>query len=134
MVDLGNVQRNLSTTNKDNLAAAVAGSYKAEIEKKKNTKRVTPTRGLGLENIPDAKQYVNVQEAAETEETGDVNSILDQIDTDLNQVQDLLKNFIARKIQLADKHEDKRHELLISAFDDCKNAYTKIKEVRQNIS
>jgi hypothetical protein len=133
MVDLSNVQRNIST-NKDNLAAAVAGSYKAEIEKKKSTKRVTPARGLGLENLPDTKNYVNVEDASATAETTDVSSVLDQIDTDLQQVQALLKNFIARKLQLADKHEDKRHELLISAFDDCKNAYTKIKEVRENIS
>lgn len=133
MVDLSNVQRNIST-NKDNLAAAVAGAYKAEVEKKKNTKRVTPTRGLGLENLPDTKNYVNVEDASAAAETTDVSNVLDQIDAELQQVQDMLKNFIARKIQLADKHEDKRHELLISAFDDCKNAYTKIKEVRDNIS
>lgn len=133
MVDLSNVQRNISP-NRDNIAATVAGAYKAEVERKKDTRKVTPARGLGLENLPDAKQYVNVTDATQTEETGDVNNVLDQIDSDLQQVQDLLKNFIARKLQLADKHEDKRHELLISAFDDCKNAYTKIKEVRQNIS
>lgn len=133
MVDLSSINRNIGA---ENIAAALAGSQKANETKKKEVRRAAG-RGLGLEDIPDTKNYVNVEETSSAEETqgaGDVSNVLDQIDADLQQVQDLLKNFIARKLQLADKHEDKRHELLISAFDDCKNAYTKIKEVRDNIS
>ncbi len=128
MVDLSNIGRNLGT---ENIAAAFSGAQKTK-EVKKKERKTAASRGLGLEDIPDAHHYVNVDEVEEAEAPVEEN-ILDKIDNDLEELQFLIKDVLARKIKLADKHEDRRHELLISAFNDCKNAYLKVKAVRDNM-
>ena len=135
MVDLSRIGRNIDA---ENIAAAFSGTQKTDEIKKKDTKKVRPIdkKGLGLEDIPHTPNYVDVDQVEETEAAApeEAVNILDHIDTELEQLQDLIKDVLAKKIKLADKHEDRRHELLLSAFNDCKNAYQKIQEVRGNIT
>jgi hypothetical protein len=145
MVDLSNIGKSL---NADPLIAAGAAqsSGVGSLQKKKPVRKANPSRGLGLEDIPDESPYVpvedaSVHEAEAVEEMSAQSSVqeiapeaaastLQQIDAELAETQAMLKQLIGEKIKLADKSEDRRHELLISAYADCKNAYQKIKAAR----
>ena len=128
MVDLSGIQ------GASNLAGAFAGAEKVKKEQDKQ-KKIRPDRGLGLEHIPETPAPGYIEESEEIEENAD--TILDKIDQELEDLQQNIKNVLAKKIKLADKHrddEDKQHRLLVSAYDDCKNAYSKIKEVREDLA
>jgi len=128
MVDLSNID--IGKTTAPDIAAAAAGTEKVK-EAKDKEKKVAADKGLGLEDIPKTPKTVDVEHVDDTTATEDTaESVLDKIDHELDDLQKEIKDVIARKIKLADKHDDKKHELLISAFNDCKNAYLKIKEVR----
>jgi hypothetical protein len=143
MVDLSNIGKSL---NADPLIAAGAAQSAGTVQKPKPVRKTSPSRGLGLEDIPEESPYVPVEDASVHEPTSAKEtaasapaeeiapeaaaSTLQQIDAELAETQAMLKQLIGEKIKLADKHEDRRHELLISAYTDCKNAYQKIKAAR----
>jgi hypothetical protein len=138
MVDLSSIGKNLHT---DALNAAAASQANEDI-KKAQKKPVNFNKGLGLQDIPEKAPYVNVSDVEDITDAEEVTSteyiegeeILDKVDNELKDVQEFLKKVIAKKIKLADKHDDKKHELLVSAFNDCKKAYAKLQEVRGTIS
>lgn len=142
MVDLSGIGRNLNT---DPLIAAQTAQAAGKANKTEKKQRVRPGRGLGLEDIPEETPYVpvtNEQPVAEPQEQTDVEDVddtdagmqaLQELDYELVALQALIKKAIARKMELADMHEDRRHELLVSAFNDCKNAYQKIETVRRTL-
>ena len=142
MVDLSGIGRNLSA---DPLIAAQAAQAAGKSNKTEKKPRVRADRGLGLEDIPEDSPYISISEEnvideaqaegiEETEQTEQAGlDALQELDYELVALQALIKKAIARKIALADKHEDRRQDLLISAFNDCKNAYQKIELVRRNL-
>ena len=143
MVDLSGIGRNLSA---DPLIAAQAAQAAGRSNKTEQKSRVRPDRGLGLEDIPEDSPYISITEenvleepqaeegleaTQQTEQAG--LEALQELDYELVALQALIKKVIARKIALADKHEDRRQDLLLSAFNDCKNAYQKVEAVRRNL-
>jgi len=133
MVDLSGIGSSMGT---EGVAGAAAGAQKAKEEQEKESK-IAAEKGLGLKDIPTtpAPKILDTKEVAETGEVEEAaDQILDKIDVELSDLQEMIKNVLAKKIKLADKNTEKRHELLISAYDDCKNAYTKIQEVRRTLS
>ncbi len=131
MVDLSRIGRNLGA---ENIAGAYAGKEKIEEKKKKEN----ISKGLGLNDIPATPKpsYLEPEEEIEETENVEADTILDKIDQELAELQENVKNVLAKKIQLADKHSEdreKQHKLLISAYQDCKNAYVKINEVRKEL-
>jgi len=152
MVDIGNIGKSL---NLDNISAAGAAQSAGVFEKKKMLRKRPAERGLGLEDIPEQTPYVPVQDAAvhededilslddvtldETDEAAEAapvyseeenTQMLARIDYELAALQATIKKVLSKKIALADKNDTARHRLLVSAFEDCKNAYAKIREVR----
>jgi hypothetical protein len=142
MVDLSGIGRNLNT---DPLAAAQAAQAAGRNNKTEQKAKVRPSRGLGLADIPEEAPYIPVSndpvlEELQTETVGETDQAeeaglqaLQELDYELVALQALIKKAIARKIELADKHDDRKHELLTSAFNDCKNAYQKIEAVRRTL-
>ncbi len=130
MVDLSRIGKNIGA---ENIAAAMAGAQETEKKQKKERTGLTQ-KGLGLEDIPHTPQPGFVEEMDQTEEAGETDDVLARIDQDLEEAQNIIKDLIAKKIKLADKHPDRQHELLLSAFTDCKNAYQKVKAVRDGLS
>lgn len=127
----------------DSMAAAGAAQESEDIKKeqKKAAKVAETDKGLGLEDIPEtsAPDIEHAAEAEEVEETAEVEEAeaadtLEQIDQELEKLQGEIKDVIARKVKLADKHDEKKHELLVSAFKDLKQAYVKIHDIREMIS
>ncbi|MDR2430944.1 MAG: hypothetical protein LBD99_01625 [Candidatus Margulisbacteria bacterium] len=141
MVDISSIGKNL---NLDAISAAGAAQSAGVSEKKKLIRRRPVDKGLGLEDIPEEAPYVPVQDAAvheeepatAEEEAAPVYSeeentqMLAKIDYELAALQALIKKVLSKKIALADKNDDSRHRLLASAFEDCKSAYVKVREVR----
>jgi hypothetical protein len=139
MVDLSGIGRNL---NADPIVAAQAAQAAGKTNKTEQKRRVRSDRGLGLEDIPEGSAYVpiNAEPAAQTAEEAPVEQTedagqeaLQELDYELVALQALIKKVIARKLALADEHDERKHDLLISAFNDCKNAYLKIEAVRQTL-
>jgi hypothetical protein len=139
MVDLSGIGRNL---NADPLIAAQAAQSAGKSNKSEQKPRVRQGRGLGLADIPEESAYVPVaaepvmedmqeEPVEQTEEAG--LQALQELDYELVALQALIKKAISRKIELADKHDDRKHDLLLSAFTDCKNAYQKIEAVRRTL-
>lgn len=152
MVDLSSISRNLPTDPLIGAGAAQSAGKAKDIKRIKGN-IIRANKGLGLEDIPEESAYVNVDEIDNEEEIDEVTSAEDvdeaqeaqavedlggettlaNIDYELAKLQALMRKVVSRKIQLADKHEDRKHELLVSAFNDCKNAYVKIREVRNSL-
>lgn len=140
MVDLSGIGRNLNT---DPLVAAQTAQAAGKTNKSEQKPRVRQSRGLGLADIPEESAYVpltteptmdEVQEESPIEQTEEAGlQALQELDYELVALQALIKKAISRKIELADKHDDRKHDLLISAFSDCKNAYQKIEAVRRTL-
>lgn len=132
MVDLSRIGRNLGA---ENVAGAYGGQEKVEEKKKKQQ----PTsKGLGLNDIPTTPKpsYLEPEDEIDEIENVEADTILDKIDQELEELQENVKNVLAKKIKLADKHSEdreKQHRLLASAYQDCKNAYVKINEVRKEL-
>ena len=145
MVDISSVGKNLNL----DTAVAAGAAQTAGVAGQSKVARKRPlaqTKGLGLEDIPEDATYVPVQDAAVqegvavaeepaaeavaayTEEEND--QMLAKIDYVLATVQTLLKKALSKKIALADKNADFRHQLLLSSFEDCKHLHGKIREVR----
>ncbi|MDR1998017.1 MAG: hypothetical protein LBQ83_06815 [Candidatus Margulisbacteria bacterium] len=150
MVDISSIGKNLNLDSITTAGAAQsAGAAEAAEKKKLMRRRPLEGKGLGLEDIPEESPYVPVQDASVLEEepaagavedspeTEEVYSeeenteMLAKIDYELATLQALLKKVLSKKIALAAQNEDARHKLLISAFEDCKNAYVKVREVRE---
>ena len=154
MVDISGISQSLGL---DTTAAAgaMAAAGVTNKEKKVRKRPALDDKGLGLEDIPDDIPAVPV-ESAEAEETAvedteaaapaenteaaektdavydeeENTAALAKIDYELASLQVMLKKVISKKIAMADKHNVLKHKLLVSVFEDCKNAYQKIKEVR----
>lgn len=155
MVDISGISQSLGL---DTTAAAgaMAAAGVTNKEKKVRKRPALDDKGLGLEDIPDDIPAVPV-ESAETEEPAaaedaeaaapvedaeaaektdavydeeENTAALAKIDYELASLQVMLKKVISKKIAMADKHNVLKHKLLVSVFEDCKNAYQKIKEVR----
>ena len=150
MVDISNIGKNL---NLDSIVSAGAAQSAGAAERKKMLRRrPVEGTGLGLEDIPEQTPYMPVQDAnvqedelsvektAEEAPTAPVynedenTQMLAKIDYELATLQAMIKKVISKKIALADKNEESRHRLLVSAFEDCKNAYTKVREVRDYLN
>jgi hypothetical protein len=155
MVDISGIGQSLGL-DATAAAGAVAAAGVVNKEKKVRKRPALDDKGLGLEDIPDDIPAVPVEnaevaETAETESTETVeaadnteaaektNAVYDdeentaalaKIDYELASLQVMLKKVISKKIAMADKHNVLKHKLLVSVFEDCKNAYQKIKEVR----
>ena len=144
MVDISNIGKSL---NLDPVAAAGAaqavGASKGKLVRKRPA---VEGKGLGLEDIPEQSSYVQVQDADvedidEAEEVIETEAVFNEeentqmlakIDYELASLQALIKKALAKKIMVAAKTEDteKQYKYLASAFEDCKNAYSKVRAVR----
>jgi hypothetical protein len=155
MVDISGIGQSLGL-DATVAAGAAAAAGVTNKEKKVRKRPALDDKGLGLEDIPDDIPAVPVEnaevaETAETESTETVEAAdnteaaektatvyddeentaaLAKIDYELASLQVMLKKVISKKIAMADKHNVLKHKLLVSVFEDCKNAYQKIKEVR----
>lgn len=148
MVDLSGIGRGLNT---DPIVSAQAAQSVGKSSKAEPKARARAGRGLGLADIPEETPYVPVsnetmledipeamveqtEQAEQPEQVEEAGlQALQELDYELVALQALIKKAIARKIELADKHDERKHDLLISAFNDCKNAYQKIEAVRRTL-
>ena len=150
MVDISGIGQNLGLSDAAKTAGTAAGV--ANAPKTVRKRPLASDKGLGLEDIPDDIPSVPV-EAAEVEDTSapaaaenvagtdfddaENDAALARIDYELASVQVLLKKVLFKKVALADeKHSDRtlQHRLLVNVAEHCKDAYTKLKEVRNLLS
>jgi hypothetical protein len=153
MVDISGISQSLGLDATVAAGAAVAAGVTNK-EKKVRKRPALDDKGLGLEDIPDdipavpvenaeaeepAAESAEVEAAADAEAAEKTEAVYDEeentatlakIDYELASLQVMLKKVITKKIAMADKHNVLKHKLLVSVFEDCKNAYKKIKEVR----
>lgn len=122
-------------------AQAAAAQASEDIKKKKEAKtKKTIDKGLDLAGIPkEAEAKITVEEKIDEAEEVDTSteaaeSVLTEMDTQLENIQKGLKEFIGKKIKLAAQNPPRSKELLHSAYQDTKKAYDKIKKVREQLS
>lgn len=125
------------------IQADVSAAAQSSEDVKKQKEKETLTRGLGLEDIPDTPAP-NVKQAEEAEETAapdeidetEAEDLLEQIESTIREIQDRLKGSTSKKIRYAanPNYQGERRQLLKSAFNDIKEVYVQLENIKEMIS
>lgn len=128
------------------IQADVSSAAQASEDVKKQTEKETLTRGLGLEDIPDTPapnvaQAEQTEEAEETQAAEEIDEteaedLLEQIESTIKEIQDRLKGSTSKKIKYAanPNYQGERRPLLKSAFNDIKEVYVQLENIKEMIS
>jgi len=110
---------------------------------KKQGEKETLTKGLGLEDIPDtpAPQVEHTSDEAVVDsgqeiDESEAEDLLEQIDSTIKEIQERLKGSTSQKIKYAanPNYQGERKSLLKSAFNDIKEVYMQLENIKEMIS
>jgi len=110
---------------------------------KKQGEKEALTKGLGLEDIPDSPapqvEQAPEEDAIDSEQEIDeaeAEDLLEQIDSTIKEIQDKLKGSTSKKIKYAanPSYQGERKSLLKSAFNDIKDVYRQLENIKEMIA